>query len=132
MVWLSIQNGLDSPVTESAATAVPAANAPAQKHRLRPYDISLAAERGLTKGPKRYLFTLWVKAPDEVTGDVSQVHYDLVSDSTSMSVDGTSFPPFSAVYEGSGCYETVVLTVNFKTPGLQPFKKTFNMCNALK
>jgi hypothetical protein len=33
------------------------------------------------------------------------------------------------VYEGWGCYETVVVTVYFA--GVQPVKKTFNMCKAL-
>jgi hypothetical protein len=96
-------------------------------------DFSLAAEqKPLADNPKRYTYTLSLKAPDGTIDDISRVHYDLVYDPNPLSLDGGSAPPFSAVYEGWGCYETVAVTVYFKSPGSEPRKKTFNMCTALK
>jgi hypothetical protein len=93
----------------------------------------LAAEqKPLPNNSKRYTFTLSLKAPDGLIEDISHVHYDLIYDPNPLSLDGSSEPPFRAVYEGWGCYETVVMTVNFKAPGSKMFKKTFNMCDALK
>jgi hypothetical protein len=93
----------------------------------------LAAEqKPLADNPKRYTYTLSLKAPDGTIDDISRVHYDLVYDPNPLSLDGGSAPPFSAVYEGWGCYETVVMTVYFKSPVSEPRKKTFNMCTALK
>jgi len=63
--------------------------------------------------------------------DIARVHYDLVYDPNPLSLEGGAAPSFSAVYEGWGCYETVVVTVYLKSPGSQPLKKTFNMCKAL-
>jgi hypothetical protein len=60
---------------------------------------------------------------------IQRVHYDLVYGPNPLSLEGGAAPAFSAVYEGWGCYETVVVTVYFL--GSQPIKKTFNMCKAL-
>jgi len=128
------------PANESAKTnARPAANqslarepnAVSPRSRANP-DFSLAAEqKPLADNPKRYTYTLSLKAPAGTIDDISRVHYDLVYDPNPLSLDGGSAPPFSAVYEGWGCYETVVVTVYFKSPGSQTRKKTFNMCKAL-
>lgn len=95
-------------------------------------DFSLAAEqKPLADNPKRYTYTLSLKGPGGTIDNISRVHYDLVYDPNPLSLDGGAAPPFSAVYEGWGCYETVAVTVYFKSPGSQPAKKTFNMCKAL-
>jgi hypothetical protein len=94
-------------------------------------DFSLVArQEPLPDNPKRYTFTLSLDAPGLVD-DIARVHYDLVYDPNPLSLEGGAAPSFSAVYEGWGCYETVVVTVYLKSPGSQPLKKTFNMCKAL-
>jgi hypothetical protein len=94
-------------------------------------DFSLVARREpLADNPKRFTFTLSLDAPALVE-DIARVHYDLVYDPNPLSLEGGAAPSFSAVYEGWGCYETVVVTVYLKSPGSQPLKKTFNMCKAL-
>jgi hypothetical protein len=94
-------------------------------------DFSLVArQEPLPYNPKRYTFTLSLDAP-ALVDDIARVHYDLVYDPNPLSLEGGAAPSFSAVYEGWGCYETVVVTVYLKSPGSQPLKKTFNMCKAL-
>ena len=94
-------------------------------------DFSLVArQEPLADNPKRYTFTLSIDAPTLVD-DIARVVYDLVYDPNPLSLEGGAAPSFSAVYEGWGCYETVVITVYLKSPGSQPLKKTFNMCKAL-
>jgi TIR domain len=94
-------------------------------------DFSLVArQEPLAGDPKRYTFTLSLDAP-ALVDDIVRVHYDLVYDPNPLSLEGGAAPSFSAVYEGWGCYETVVVTVYLKSPGSQPLKKTFNMCKAL-
>ena len=94
-------------------------------------DFSLVArQEPLADNPKRYTFTLSLDAPTLVD-DIARVHYDLVYDPNPLSLEGGAAPSFSAVYEGWGCYETVVVTVYLKSPGSQPLKKTFNMCKVL-
>jgi hypothetical protein len=94
-------------------------------------DFSLIArQEPLSDNPKRYTFTLSLGAP-ALVDDIARVHYDLVYDPNPLSLEGGAAPSFSAVYEGWGCYETVVVTVYLKSPGSQPLKKTFNMCKAL-
>jgi TIR domain-containing protein len=94
-------------------------------------DFSLVARREpLANNPKRYTFTLSLDAP-ALVDDIVRVHYDLVYDPNPLSLEGGPAPSFSAVYEGWGCYETVVVTVYLKSPGSQPLKKTFNMCKVL-
>ena len=94
-------------------------------------DFSLVARREpLADNPKRFTFTLSLDAP-ALVDDIARVHYDLVYDPNPLSLEGGAAPSFSAVYEGWGCYETVVVTVYLKSPGSQPLKKTFNMCKAL-
>jgi hypothetical protein len=94
-------------------------------------DFSLVARQApLAGNPKRYTFTLSLDAP-ALVDDIARVHYDLVYDPNPLSLEGGPAPSFSAVYEGWGCYETVVVTVYLKSPGSQPLKKTFNMCKAL-
>ena len=94
-------------------------------------DFSLVARQELlTDNPKRYIFTLSLDAP-ALVDDIARVHYDLVYGPNPLSLEGGAAPSFSAVYEGWGCYETVVVTVYLKSPGSQPLKKTFNMCKAL-
>jgi len=94
-------------------------------------DFSLVArQESLSDNPKRYTFTLSLDAP-ALVDDISRVHYDLVYGPNPLSLEGGGAPSFSAVYEGWGCYETVVVTVYLKSPGSQPLKKTFNMCKAL-
>jgi hypothetical protein len=94
-------------------------------------DFSLVArQEPLADNPKRYTFTLSLDAP-ALVDDIARVHYDLVYDPNPLSLEGGAAPSFSAVYEGWGCYETVVVTVYLKSPGSQPLKKTFNMCKAL-
>ena len=80
--------------------------------------------------PKRYTFTLSLDAP-ALVDDIARVHYDLVYGPNPLSLEGGAAPSFSAVYEGWGCYETVVVTVYLKSSGSQPLKKTFNMCKVL-
>lgn len=114
--------------TEKVAAPRPAPNQPF----VRRDNFSLAAEqKPLADNPKRYTFTLSLKAPSATIDDVSRVHYDLVYGPNPLSLEGGSPPAFSAAYNGWGCYETVVVTVYFKSPGSQPQKKTFNMCDAL-
>jgi len=94
-------------------------------------DFSLVArQEPLADNPKRYTFTLSLDAP-AVVDDIARVHYDLVYGPNPLSLEGGAGPSFSAMYEGWGCYETVVVTVYLKSPGSQPLKKTFNMCKAL-
>jgi TIR domain len=94
-------------------------------------DFSLVARREpLSYNPQRYTFTLSLDAP-ALVDDIARVHYDLVYDPNPLSLEGGAAPSFSAVYEGWGCYETVVVTVYLKSRGSQPLKKTFNMCKAL-
>ena len=94
-------------------------------------DFSLVArQEPLPDNPRRYTFTLSLDAP-ALVDDIASVHYDLVYDPNPLSLEGGAAPSFSAVYEGWGCYETVVVTVHLKSPGSQPLKKTFNMCKAL-
>ena len=94
-------------------------------------DFSLVArQEPLPDNPKRYTFTLSLDAP-ALVDDIARVHYDLVYGPNPLSLEGGAAPSFSAVYEGWGCYETVVITVYLKSPGSQPLKKTFNMCKAL-
>jgi energy-converting hydrogenase Eha subunit F len=95
-------------------------------------DFSLAAEQEpLADNPKRYTFTLSLKAPSGMIGEISRVHYQLVYDPNPLSLEGGPAPRFSAVYEGWGCYETVVVTVYFQSGASKPLTKTFNMCKAL-
>ena len=94
-------------------------------------DFSLVArQEPLADNPKRYIFTLSLDAP-ALVDEIARVHYDLVYGPNPLSLEGGAAPSFSAVYEGWGCYETVVVTVYLKSPGSQPLKKTFNMCKAL-
>ena len=94
-------------------------------------DFSLVARREpLPDNPKRFTFTLSLDAPTLVN-DIARVHYDLVYDPNPLSLEGGAAPSFSAVYEGWGCYETVVVTVYLKSSASQPLKKTFNMCKSL-
>jgi hypothetical protein len=94
-------------------------------------DFSLIArQEPLADNPKRYTFTLSLDAP-ALVDDIARVHYDLVYGPNPLSLEGGAAPSFSAVYEGWGCYETVVVTVYLKSPASQPLKKTFNMCKAL-
>jgi hypothetical protein len=113
-----LQKGEPSPTTTNAApTGVE--------------DFSLVArQEPLPDNPKRYTFTLSLDAP-ALVDDIARVHYDLVYGPNPLSLEGGGAPSFSAVYEGWGCYETVVITVYLKSPGSQPLKKTFNMCKAL-
>lgn len=90
----------------------------------------VARQEPLADNPKRYTFTLSLDAP-ALVDDIARVHYDLVYGPNPLSLEGGAAPSFSAVYEGWGCYETVVITVYLKSPGSQPLKKTFNMCKAL-
>jgi hypothetical protein len=113
----SVRKTVAPPAQESAKTnAAPAANqslarepnAVSGRSTANP-DFSLAAEqKPLADNPKRYTYTLSLKAPAGIIDDISRVHYDLVYDPNPLSLDGGSAPPFSAVYEGWGCYETVV------------------------
>ncbi len=94
-------------------------------------DFSLVArQEPLAGNPKRYTFTLSLDAP-ALVDDIARVHYDFVYGPNPLSLEGGPAPSFTAVYEGWGRYETVVITVYLKSPGSQPLKKTFNMCNAL-
>ena len=94
-------------------------------------DFSLVArQEPLADNPKRYTFTLSLDAP-ALVDDIARVHYDLVYGPNPLSLEGGAAPSFSAVYEGWGCYETVVVTVYLKSPSSQPLKKTFNMCKVL-
>jgi hypothetical protein len=122
------------PVAKSPGANAPAvhANAPVKRPAPRTPDISLAGEaRPFPDNPNRWTYTMWLKAPEEVTEDISHVHYDLVLASEPLSLDGNSAAPFSASYYGHGCYDNVVVTVSFKSES-QPFKKRFNLCDALK
>jgi hypothetical protein len=104
----------------------------AAKKLSRVEDFSLAAEQVPFKdNPKRYTFTLSVKAPSGIIDDISRVHYDLVYDTNPLSLEGGPAPKFSAVYEGWGCYEKVVVTVYFRSSASKPLTKNFNMCDAL-
>ena len=110
--------------TSSAAATTNAAPTGAE-------DFSLVArQEPLANNPSRYRFTLSLNAPALVE-NIARVHYDLVYDPNPLSLEGGAAPSFSAVYDGWGCYQTVVVTVYLKSPGSQPLKKTFNMCNVL-
>jgi TIR domain len=90
----------------------------------------VARQEPLAGNSKRSTYTLSLDAP-AIMKEISRVHYDLVYGPNPLSLEGGAAPSFSAVYEGWGCYETVVVTVYLKAPGSQPLKKTFNMCKAL-
>lgn len=105
-------------------------NAAPAKPRVK--EFSLAAEQVPFKdNPKRYTFTLSIKAPSGIIKDISRVHYDLVYDVNPLSLEGGPAPKFSAAYEGWGCYERVDVTVYFQSSASKPLTKTFNMCKAL-
>jgi hypothetical protein len=127
----AVDSLVSEPIKRSPKKAVsPGLNAAPKTVRSK--DFSLAAKQEpLADNPKRYTFTLSLRAPSEIVDDISRVHYDLVYDPNPLSLDGGAAPAFSAVYEGWGCYETVVVTAYFKSSGSQPVKKTFNMCTAL-
>jgi TIR domain len=94
-------------------------------------DFSLVArQEPIADNPKRYTFTLSIDAPT-IIDDISRVHYDLVYGPNPLSLEGSAAPSFSAVYEGWGCYKTVVVTVYLKSRGSQPIERTFDMCKAL-
>jgi len=74
---------------------------------------------------------LSLDAPALAIEMIDRVHYDLVYGPNPLSLEGGAAPSFSAVYEGWGCYETVVVTVYLKSSIQKSLKKTFNMCKAL-
>ena len=124
--------GGDSPVAEPVKRS-PEKMAPSTTNTagIGVEDFSLVArQQPLSDNPKRYTFTLSLDA-SALVDDIARVHYDLVYGPNPLSLEGGAAPSFSAVYEGWGCYETVVVTVYLKSPGSQPLKKTFNMCKAL-
>ena len=125
---------VDSSVPEQTKRSPEKVVSPPTKTNVAPIgveDFSLVArQEPLADNPKRYTFTLSLDAPALVDG-IARVHYDLVYGPNPLSLEGDGAPSFSAVYEGWGCYETVVVTVHLKSPGSQPLKKTFNMCKAL-
>jgi len=126
----AVDSSLPEPIKRSPEKAV----SPPAKTNAAPTgveDFSLVARREpRADNPNRYTFTLSLDAPASVD-DIARVHYDLVYDPNPLSLEGGPAPSFSAVYEGWGCYETVVVTVYLKSPGSQPLKKTFNMCKVL-
>jgi hypothetical protein len=128
------QATVGSPVSEPVKQRADEAGSARSKTDAAPIgveDFSLVArQEPLSDNPKRYTFTLSLDAP-ALVDDISRVHYDLVYGPNPLSLEGGGAPSFSAVYEGWGCYETVVITVYLKSPGSQPLKKTFNMCKAL-
>jgi TIR domain len=125
---------VDSSVPEPTKRSPEEAVSPPAKTNAAPVgveDFSLVArQEPLADNPKRYTFTLSLDAP-ALADDIARVHYDLVYGPNPLSLEGDAASSFSAVYEGWGCYETVVVTVYLKSPGSQPLKKTFNMCKAL-
>jgi hypothetical protein len=125
---------VDAPVPEPIKRSPEKIVSPPTKTNAAPIgveDFSLVArQEPLADNPKRYTFTLSLDAP-ALVDDIARVHYDLVYGPNPLSLEGGAAPSFSAVYEGWGCYETVVITVYLKSPGSQPLKKTFNMCKAL-
>jgi len=129
-----LETASDSPVSEpieESPEKVAPPDVKADAAPVRAEEFSLVARREpLADNPKRYTFTLSLDAP-ALVDDIARVHYDLVYDPNPLSLEGGAAPSFSAVYEGWGCYETVVVTVYLKSPGSQPLKKTFNMCKAL-
>jgi hypothetical protein len=126
----AVDSSQPEPVKRSPEKVV---SAPAKTNAApnRVEDFSLIARREpLADNPNRYTFTLSLDAP-ALVDDIARVHYDLVYDPNPLSLEGGAAPSFSAVYEGWGCYETVVVTVYLKSLGSQPLKKTFNMCKSL-
>ena len=125
---------VDSSVPEPAKQSLEKVESLPRKTNAAPIgseDFSLVArQEPLSDNPKRYTFTLSIDAP-ALVDDIARVHYDLVYGPNPLSLESDIAPSFSAVYEGWGCYETVVVTVYLKSPGSQPLKKTFNMCKAL-
>ena len=85
----------------------------------------------LPDNPKRFTFTLSTRLPSWAIDQISGVHYDLVYTPNPLSLEGGPAPKFSAVYEGWGCYQTVVVSVHFKASASKPLTKTFDMCKAL-
>jgi len=127
----AVDSLVSEPVKRSPKKAVsPGLNAAPKAARFKNFSLA-ATQEPLAGNSKRYTFTLSLKAPSEMIDDIARVHYDLVYDPNPLSLDGGAAPAFSAVYEGWGCYETVVVTAYFKSSGSQPVKKTFNMCTAL-
>jgi len=126
----AVDSSLPKPIKRSPEKAVsPPAKTNAAPTRVE--DFSLVARREpLADNPNRYTFTLSLDAP-ALVDHIARVHYDLVYDPNPLSLEGGAAPSFSAVYEGWGCYETVVVTVYLKSLGSQPLKKTFNMCKVL-
>ena len=122
---------VDSPMSEPVKRSPEEVVSPVLKTNAALEELSLRArQEPLADNPKRYTFTLSIDAPAMVD-DISRVRYDLVYGPNPLSLEGGAAPSFSAVYEGWGCYETVVVTVYLKSPGSQPLKKTFNMCKVL-
>ena len=84
----------------------------------------VARQAPLSENPKRYTFTLSLDAP-ALVDDIARVHYDLVYDPNPLSLEGGGAPSFSAVYEGWGCYETVVVTVDSEITRFAAAQKNF-------
>lgn len=126
------QNSTETATSPAAnESGVPELNA-APRILSRVEDFSLVAKQEpLADNPKRYTFTLSLKLPSGTVDDISRVRYQLVYDPNPLSLEGGPAPRFSAVYEGWGCYETVVVSVYFQSGASKPLTKTFDMCKAL-
>jgi hypothetical protein len=124
----------DSPTPEPIKRSLEKVVPPSTKTNAASVEVEdfslIARQEPLPDNPNRYTFTLSLDAP-ALADNIARVHYDLVYDPNPLSLEGGGAPSFSAVYEGWGCYETVVVTVYLKSSGSQPLKKTFNMCKAL-
>ena len=126
----AVDSSVPEPIKESPEKVVsPSTTTNAAPIGVEDFSL-LARQESLSDNPKRYTFTLSLDAP-KLVDDIASVHYELVYGANPLSLEGGAAPSFSAVYEGWGCYDTVVVTVYLKSPGSQPLKKTFNMCKAL-
>ena len=100
------------------------------KNLITPKTSAVLLNKG-SKGPKNYLFKLWIEAPEEVKNKISKVEYffnhptfDKKKYSSQKANDN-----FSVQYDGWGCLSLVVITI-FPRDG-KSFDIYFDMCAKL-
>jgi len=81
----------------------------------------------------KYHYKVWIEGPAVVLAMIRNVQYYFVYEPnplTTRSSDPDS--KFAVNYNGWGCYDTVVVTVQLKEQSAQLQHRTFNMCSALQ
>jgi Carboxypeptidase regulatory-like domain len=99
--------------------------------------LRLAAEAHETgehfrDGQTKYVFTLWLDAPQSLVDTIATVEYRLVYKQNPLRLFGDAKDverPFSNKYTGWGCYENVSATIEYKNKKVET--KRFDLCASL-